>query len=101
MFNHNTFHLNDFNRLQVGLRWQKVRQLNRYDFQIVNMDTGAIVREGEAISDDLSRTSNEEVTGSVKYLHDFNDDIMLYASVDRAECQQFREDVWQRCPGQR
>jgi outer membrane receptor protein involved in Fe transport len=82
IFNHNTFELSPVSRLQLGLRWSKIRTLNRFDFDAFVIDSGFVLAEISAIPDDLARQSEEVVTGSLKYLHDLNDDVMVYASYD-------------------
>jgi len=85
-FNHNTFAITDFSRLQLGVRWSRIEQYNRYDFNVINVATGdKIVGPISAIPDDLDSPNDEKVTGSLKYLHDltlFDQEVMAYASLD-------------------
>ena len=83
IFNHNTFKITDYSRVQLGVRWSEIQRTNRFDFDVVNMATGDIIVEGiEAIPDDLAEETENKVTGSLKYLHDLNDEVMVYGSLD-------------------
>jgi iron complex outermembrane recepter protein len=82
VFNHNTFELTDVSRLQLGVRWSKIRTLNRYDFDLVLTDADIVLGSFSTIPDELARQTNEKVTGSLKYLHDVSDNVMAYASYD-------------------
>lgn len=80
LFSHNTLHLTDATRLQLGTRWQKVRRLSRYDmeYRLNGTTVGAIT----GIPDELASTSDDVITGGVKVLHDLNEDVMVYTSLD-------------------
>jgi outer membrane receptor protein involved in Fe transport len=86
IFNHNTFEITDVSRVQVGIRWSKVDQKNRYDFSLVSAQTGDhVFGPIETIPDALDHPSDDKVTGSLKYLHDFtlaDQEVMAYASLD-------------------
>ncbi|WP_101759837.1 TonB-dependent receptor [Oceanicoccus sp. KOV_DT_Chl] len=82
VFTHNTFNLNEHSRLQLGLRWSKVRNFNRYDAVITDANGNVVNVRPPAIPDDKALTDQEEVTGSLKYLHHLDDDVMLYGSID-------------------
>jgi outer membrane receptor protein involved in Fe transport len=83
LFNHNTFAITDFSRVQLGIRWSEIERTNRYDFVVLNHNNGNIIAGPiSAIPDNLAEETEREVTGSLKYLHDLNDEIMVYASLD-------------------
>ncbi len=86
VFNHNTFEITDVSRVQVGVRWSKIDQKIRYDFNVVNAQTGDhLFGPFSSIPDELDHPSNDKVTGSLKYLHDFtlaDQEVMAYASLD-------------------
>jgi len=83
IFNHNTFEITDFSRVQLGIRWSEIERTNRYDFNIINVNTGDIVAGPiSSIPDNLATETENKWTGSLKYLHDLNDEIMVYASLD-------------------
>lgn len=86
IFNHNTFAITDFSRVQLGVRWSRIEQYNRYDFNIVSVASDdKIAGPISAIPDDLDSPNDEKVTGSLKYLHDltlFEQEVMAYASLD-------------------
>ncbi|MEH6582289.1 MAG: TonB-dependent receptor plug domain-containing protein [Halioglobus sp.] len=82
IFNHNTVDITDVSRIQVGLRWSKIRSLNRYDFDLIVADSGEVLNSFSSIPDEVARQTNEKVTGSLKYLHDIGDNLMAYASYD-------------------
>jgi len=79
LFSHNTFQLTDDTRLQAGLRWQKIRHLTRYDFEIPGFGFSQ-----EVIPDELSSTTTDAFTGTLKVMHDLSDEMMVYVSLDRS-----------------
>jgi len=80
LFSHNTLNFTDATRMQVGARWQKVRRLSRYDmeYRLNGVTVGAIT----GIPDELTSNSDDVITGGVKVLHDLNEDVMVYTSID-------------------
>lgn len=83
IFTHNTFEITDFSRIQLGVRWSEIERTNRYDFNIITVPDGNHVAGLiSAIPDDLATETENKWTGSLKYLHDLNDQIMVYASLD-------------------
>lgn len=83
VFTHNTFEITDFSRIQLGVRWSEIERTNRYDFNIITVPDGNHVAGLiSAIPDDLATETENKWTGSLKYLHDLNDQIMVYASLD-------------------
>jgi len=83
LFAHNTFHLSDETRVQLGARWQKMRRFDRYDYVVTLPTLGnAVVADAAAIPDELDSTTSEVVTGGLKLMHDLNEDVMVYASLD-------------------
>jgi iron complex outermembrane recepter protein len=78
LFTHNTFNIQDHSRVQLGLRWLKIRRFNRADGSIP-----AFGFQSPYIRDENEFKSTEEVTGSLKYSYDVSDDITAYASIER------------------
>ena len=78
VFVHNTFNFTDSTRAQVGARWSKYRKYYRYDYSVNGGDIQS------AIPDDQDSISTEAFTGGVKLLHDLNDNVMVYTSIDRS-----------------
>jgi outer membrane receptor protein involved in Fe transport len=69
--------------VQLGIRWSEIERTNRYDFNIINVNTGDIVAGPiSSIPDNLATETETKWTGTLKYLHDLNDEIMVYASLD-------------------
>jgi len=79
-FSHNTFNLTDSTRAQVGLRYQKVRSYTAFAFSI----PGFGVPLTEVLPEDLQANSVEAFTGTLKLMHDLNEETMIYASLDRS-----------------
>jgi len=90
LFAHNTFHLSDETRLQAGIRWAKYRTFSNYDFTadefLVTRDFADLFNGVEvslsAIPYEQAGNTWKAVTGGIKLLHDLNEDIMVYASLD-------------------
>lgn len=90
LFSQNTFHLSDETRLQAGIRWSKYRLRNNYDFDIdlsMALRDPSFIGSGitvpvSAISPEQGGNTSEAVTGGIKLLHDFNEDTLIYASLD-------------------
>lgn len=74
VYTHNTLHLTERLRGQIGLRWQKQRYFSRVDIPAFNQSL---------VSDENELQISDEVTGSLKLLYDLNDDVMVYGSLER------------------
>lgn len=112
-FMHNRFELTDRTNLQVGIRWQKVKNwqivkgylINNYVppaevGPITNLAFAALnpsltsagaaniftsgVRTGDYIPKNLRSRIEREVTGGIKLSHYLNDNDMVYLSLDRS-----------------
>jgi iron complex outermembrane recepter protein len=82
LFSSNTLHFNDSMRLQLGVRWQKIRLTNEAGF-VIPAFLPASFASAKLISDDSEFRSFEEITGSIKFLYDMTDTVLVYASIDQ------------------
>ncbi len=88
-FTHNTIHLTDKDTLTVGLRYMEEDRNNRQTFTSITDLIAPIqipmvdVRSQEGVAPEVQETSDDAVTGSLKYQHQFTDNFMAYASYDR------------------
>ncbi len=112
-FMHNRFELTERTNLQLGVRWQRVRNrqavegslIDHYDpapeaGPITNPDFAALnpmltsagvanifragVRAGDYIPKELQLQKEHKITGGIKVSHYLNDHDMVYASIDRS-----------------
>ena len=91
VFTHNTLHVSDRGTLTVGLRYSDVDRENRQPFSqtyyLVNPDgsNGPVLGELEidGVAQQYWETSEDAITGTLKYQHRLTDDLMLYGSYDR------------------
>lgn len=89
-FTHNTFNFTDSLNLQFGLRYQEATIDSRADLSYNDtMGTGqqgqCLIPDGTACStnpNDLTKTEDEQWTGSLKLAWFVMDDTMLYGSLD-------------------
>jgi len=90
VFTHNAFKLTERDTLTLGLRYNYVERFNRQTFQ---QDTFLLVGDSrigpvrqstiDGIPLDLQDGDEDAFTGTVKFQHQFTDELMAYASYDR------------------
>jgi outer membrane receptor protein involved in Fe transport len=81
VFGNLKFNVTAATALQVGARWQKARAFRATD--VNTFLNGVNVSFTELIPNELKSETSEAVTGSIKLMHYWNDDILVYGSVDK------------------
>lgn len=90
VFLHNALHLSAAGTLTLGLRYSETEQTAQQPFTVDaffvfpdNSQLPAARLEWEGVLPENRNYNDDAVTGTLKYQHDLNDDLMAYVSLDR------------------